>query len=74
MFEALGKLMNESQESCSRLYECTCPEVDELTQLAVAAGAYGSRVTGMLTFTYQHPDVLTHLLLQELGGEGAPCR
>lgn len=48
MFEVLGKLMNESQESCSKLYECTCPEVDELTQLALAAGAYGSRVTGMV--------------------------
>ncbi|KAN0083958.1 Ribosomal protein S5 domain 2-type fold [Tylopilus felleus] len=46
VFEVLGKLMNESQESCSKLYECTCPEVDELTQLALAAGAYGSRVTG----------------------------
>ncbi|KAF8123398.1 GHMP kinase [Boletus edulis] len=46
VFEALGKLMNESQESCSKLYECTCLEVDELTQLALAAGAYGSRVTG----------------------------
>ncbi|KAG9314775.1 GHMP kinase [Chiua virens] len=46
VFEALGKLMNESQESCSRLYECTGPEVNELTRLALAAGAYGSRVTG----------------------------
>ncbi|KAG8213486.1 ribosomal protein S5 domain 2-type protein [Butyriboletus roseoflavus] len=46
VFEVLGKLMNESQESCSKLYECTCPEVDELAQLALAAGAYGSRVTG----------------------------
>ena len=55
VLETLGKLMNESQESCSKLYECTCPEVDELAQLAVAAGAYGSRVTGMVTFSYQHP-------------------
>ncbi|KAF8547429.1 galactokinase gal [Imleria badia] len=46
VFKALGKLMNESQESCSKLYECSCPEVDELTQLALEAGAYGSRVTG----------------------------
>ncbi|KAF8548446.1 hypothetical protein OG21DRAFT_1526486 [Imleria badia] len=46
VFEALGKLMNEFQESCSKLYECSCPEVDELTQLALRAGAYGSRVTG----------------------------
>lgn len=54
VFETLGTLMNESHESCSKLYECTCPEVDELTQLALSAGAYGSRVTGMTTFSYQH--------------------
>ncbi|KIK97469.1 hypothetical protein PAXRUDRAFT_824902 [Paxillus rubicundulus Ve08.2h10] len=45
-FEALGVLMNESQESCAQFYECTGPEVDELTKLALEAGAYGSRVTG----------------------------
>ncbi|KIJ13155.1 hypothetical protein PAXINDRAFT_170777 [Paxillus involutus ATCC 200175] len=45
-FKALGVLMNESQESCANLYECTCLEVDELTRLALEAGAYGSRVTG----------------------------
>ncbi|KAF9220410.1 galactokinase gal [Gyrodon lividus] len=45
-FEALGVLMNESQESCAKLYECTCPEVDELAKLALETGAYGSRVTG----------------------------
>ncbi|KAH7913500.1 ribosomal protein S5 domain 2-type protein [Hygrophoropsis aurantiaca] len=46
VLEALGSLMNESQESCSALCECTCPEIDELTRLAREAGAYGSRVTG----------------------------
>ncbi|KIJ60360.1 hypothetical protein HYDPIDRAFT_117268 [Hydnomerulius pinastri MD-312] len=46
VFKALGVLMNESQESCANLYECTCPEVDQLTKLALEAGAYGSRVTG----------------------------
>ncbi|KAH7881742.1 GHMP kinase [Phlebopus sp. FC_14] len=45
-FKALGRLMNESHESCAKLYECTCPEVDELTRLALEAGAYGSRLTG----------------------------
>ena len=43
----LGKLMNDSQESCSRIYECSCPELDELVRLARGAGAYGSRLTGL---------------------------
>ncbi|TDL25723.1 galactokinase gal [Rickenella mellea] len=42
----LGKLMDESQTSCAELYECSCPELDELTHLAKEAGAYGSRLTG----------------------------
>ncbi|KAL0953236.1 hypothetical protein HGRIS_004489 [Hohenbuehelia grisea] len=44
--QQLGALMNESQASCSGLFQCSCPELDELTALACEAGAYGSRLTG----------------------------
>ncbi|KAJ9649539.1 galactokinase [Coniosporium apollinis] len=44
--EELGALMNETQDSCRDVYECSCPELDELCQLARSAGAYGSRLTG----------------------------
>ncbi|KAF2085031.1 galactokinase-like protein [Saccharata proteae CBS 121410] len=42
----LGALMNETQSSCRLLYECSCPELDQLCELARAAGASGSRLTG----------------------------
>ncbi|KAL8941355.1 MAG: hypothetical protein Q9216_002294 [Gyalolechia sp. 2 TL-2023] len=42
----LGALMNETQVSCRDIYECSCPEIDQLCVIAREAGAYGSRLTG----------------------------
>lgn len=46
LIKALGDLMNETQTSCRDIYDCSCPELDELCDLARAAGASGSRLTG----------------------------
>ncbi|EMC92915.1 hypothetical protein BAUCODRAFT_77467 [Baudoinia panamericana UAMH 10762] len=46
LLKALGALMNDTQDSCRDLFENSCPELDELCQLARSAGAYGSRLTG----------------------------
>ncbi|CUS15608.1 unnamed protein product [Tuber aestivum] len=42
----LGAIMNESHESCKNLYNCSCPELDTLCEVALSAGSYGSRLTG----------------------------
>jgi galactokinase len=44
--EYLGGLMNETQHSCKDIYECSCPELDEICAIARRAGTYGSRLTG----------------------------
>lgn len=46
LLQNLGALLNETQDSCREIYECSCPELDELCKLARSAGAYGSRLTG----------------------------
>lgn len=42
----LGALLNATQDSCRKVYECSCPEIDELCAIARRAGSYGSRLTG----------------------------
>jgi len=44
--ESLGALFTASQASCSTLFECSSPALDELTALASRSGALGSRLTG----------------------------
>ncbi|KAK3984736.1 ribosomal protein S5 domain 2-type protein [Cladorrhinum sp. PSN332] len=42
----LGALLNATQDSCREVYECSCPEIDQLCAIARRAGSYGSRLTG----------------------------
>lgn len=42
----LGHLLNETHVSCRDLFQCSCPELDEICNISLRSGAYGARVTG----------------------------
>ncbi|KAH7433627.1 hypothetical protein KP509_07G078400 [Ceratopteris richardii] len=46
VLEKLGAIMDASHQSCSVLYECSCPELEELVSICKDLGAFGARLTG----------------------------
>ena len=46
LLSRLGELMDASHASCRDLYQCSCPELEELVAAAKKRGALGARLTG----------------------------
>lgn len=46
LLSRLGQLMDASHASCRDLYQCSCPELEELVAAAKKGGALGARLTG----------------------------
>ena len=46
LLKRLGDCMNSTQESCRDVYDCSCPEIEMLCEIAKEAGSYGSRLSG----------------------------
>ncbi len=44
--DAVGQLMNASHSSLAGQYDCSCPELDALVEVARGAGAKGARLVG----------------------------
>lgn len=53
----LGNLMNKTQASCRDVYDCSCPEINEICGIARKAGTYGSRLTGFSAPASQKPPI-----------------
>ena len=46
LLDNLGDCMNSTQASCREVHDCSCPEIEQLCDIAKGAGAYGSRLSG----------------------------
>lgn len=46
VYAQLGALMNASHESLRVLYDCSCPELNKVVDVARSRGSLGSRLTG----------------------------
>ena len=46
LLSKLGAILNESHASSRDVYVHSCPEIDQMCEIALEAGSYGGRVTG----------------------------